>query len=316
MNRHQTEARIESSLFGPTSIKSMLVSDARDLLKKLNQDSTGMPWLVKERLQNTLHGLPKQMLARLAASGDKDKALLGKGDDDVCLEMRLQAASVEMAKTKQEKTEQKYEMGNWRRNADKGKSAVQTSSVRDKYMDKLHRVMEKSKQKGGTSTTASVEEAVGAPTSAGLSTWIVNAGANEVLSYSDLRGLFKAIIPPRDPLQDDEYKFFLEEIKEQFDLVVPKKSLKKFPDPGPILAICKQLGLRPTDLMVLARHSPTIKAAKQAGMHVCHYMPGDNAMPNHTAHYHLTHLHDYQHLIEDFNGISYRDKITVGSIEF
>lgn len=45
-------------------------------------------------------------------------------------------------------------------------------------------------------------------------------------------------------------------------------------------------------------------------------MPGDKAIPNHTAHYHLTHLSEFQHLIEDFNGVSYRDKIKMGSIEF
>lgn len=37
-------------------------------------------------------------------------------------------------------------------------------------------------------------------------------------------------------------------------------------------------------------------------------MPGENAIPNHSAHYHLTTLKEFQHLVEDFNGISYRNR--------
>jgi phosphoglycolate phosphatase-like HAD superfamily hydrolase len=124
----------------------------------------------------------------------------------------------------------------------------------------------------------------------------------------------------------------------QFDMFLAKEEQETFPDPKPILHICEELGLNPSDVLVLARHAPTIKAAKyacavhctpllladisfvpahrEAGTHVCHYMPGDKAIPNHTAHYHLTHLHEFQHLVEDFNGVSYRDKIKMGSIEF
>lgn len=58
--RQQREERFGSLLFGARSIKSMLVSDVRGLLKDLNEDSTGKPWVVKERLQNTLQGLPSQ----------------------------------------------------------------------------------------------------------------------------------------------------------------------------------------------------------------------------------------------------------------
>ncbi|GMF12401.1 unnamed protein product [Phytophthora lilii] len=120
-------------------------------------------------------------------------------------------------------------------------------------------------------------------------------------------------------------------------MFVPKEEQDKFPDPEPILHICDEFELKPSDILVLARHAPTIRAAKyvqpcivvllgvfilanlwyrDAGTHVSHYMPGDKAIPNHTAHYHITHLNEFQHLVEDFNGVSYRDKIKMGSIEF
>ncbi|OWZ09354.1 hypothetical protein PHMEG_00017956 [Phytophthora megakarya] len=313
-SRQQKEERFGSSLFGPKSISSMLVSDVRGLLKDLNEDATGKPWVVKERLQSTLQGLPNQILERVTGSDEKDKAAAGKSEDEIHLEKQLQSASEELARMKQQKEEQRQEREQWSSKGFGVKSGNQASSLRDKYLDKINKLKEKKKQEGASKS--GLGEVVGSTTSAGLSTWVVNEGANEVLSYSDLRGLFKAVIPPRDPLQDDEYAFFLKEMVGQFDLFVSKEDQEKFPDPKPILHMCEEFGLKPSDVLVLARHAPTIKAAKDAGAHVCHYMPGNKAIPNHTAHYHLTHLHEYQHLIEDFNGISYRDKIKLGSIEF
>lgn len=50
----------------------------------------------------------------------------------------------------------------------------------------------------------------------------------------------------------------------QFDMFLPKDEQDKFPDPKPILHICDEFGLKPADVLVLARHAPTIKAAKYA----------------------------------------------------
>ncbi|KAK1941772.1 hypothetical protein P3T76_006836 [Phytophthora citrophthora] len=302
--KEQKEQRFGSSLFGPSSIKSMLVGDVRGLLKDLNEDSTGKPWVVKERLQSTLQGLPSQN--RVTGSEEKEKTT-GKSEDEIYLENQLQAASQELERVKHQKQQQKKSF--------EVKSGNQGSSLRDKYLDRINKLKEKKKQEGANKT-AGMEDVVGSTTSAGLSTWIVNEGTNEVLSYSDLRGLFKAVIPPSDPLQGEEYEFFLKEMVGQFDMFLPKEDQEKFPDSKPILRICEEFGLKPADVLVLARHAPTIKAAKDAGTHVCHYMPGDKAIPNHNAHYHLTHLHEFQHLVEDFNGVSYRDKIKLGSIEF
>ncbi|KAL4108536.1 hypothetical protein PRIC1_000251 [Phytophthora ramorum] len=308
------QQRDSSSLFGASSIKSMLMSDVRGLLKGLNEDSTGKPWVVKERLQSTLQGLPSQILERV--TGSEEKAAAGKSEDEIYLEKQLQSASQELERMKEKKEQERLEREQWSNKGMGAKSSNQDSTLRDKYMDKINK-LKKKKQEATVGGAGGLGEVVATPTtSAGLSTWVVNDGANEVLSYSDLRGLFKAVIPPRDPLQDDEYKFFLKEMVGQFDMFMLKEEQEKFPSPKPILRICEEFGLKPSDVMVLARHAPTIKSAKEAGTHVCHYMPGDKVIPNHTAHYHVMHLHEFQHLVEDFNGVSYRDKIKMGSIEF
>ncbi|KAF4323575.1 hypothetical protein BBO99_00001990 [Phytophthora kernoviae] len=309
--RQQKEERSGYSLFNPKSIKSMLVGDVRGLLKDLNEDSTGKPWVVKDRLQSTLQGLPNQILKRVTGSPEEDKAAAGKSEDEIYLERQLESATEELKRIKQQKEAERQEREQWSKKGLGVKSSSQMGSLRNKYLDKINKIKEKKKQE----SNAEVEEVVGA-TSAGLSTWIVNEGTNEVLSYSDLRGLFKAVIPPQDPLQAEEYAFFLKEMVGQFDMFVPKEDQEKFPASEPILHICETLGLKPSDVIVLARHAPTIRAAKAAGTHVCHYMPGQKDIPNHTAHYHLKHLNEFQHLVEDFNGVSYRDKIKMGSIEF
>ncbi|CAI5733199.1 unnamed protein product [Peronospora destructor] len=302
--RQQKKQHFGSSLCGATSIQSMLVSDVRGLLKDLHEDSTGKPWVAKERLQSALQGLPNQILERVMGSADTEKAASGKIEDETYLEKQLQSASEELARVKLQERDKRLKRDEWSEKGFGIESGSQASSLRDKYLDKIRKLKEKKKQEG---SRTGLEEVVGSTTSAGLSTWVVNEGANEVLSYSDLRGLFKAVIPPRDPQQDMEG---------QFDMFLPEKEQEKFPNPKPILQICEEFGLKPLDVLVLARHARTIKAAKDAGTHVCHYMPEDNAIPNHTAHYHLTDLREYQHLIEDLNGVSYRDKINVGSIEF
>ncbi|CAH0483044.1 unnamed protein product [Peronospora belbahrii] len=310
--REQKEQRVGLSLFNTTSIKSMLVRDARGLLKYLRKEDREEETLVlKEQLQSTFQGLPSQILERITSPEDKEKADVGTINGRVYLEKKLQSSLETSTKCNQQKKNARLKHERWSEEGFGVKSGNQTSSLRDKYLDKIIQL-----KKGQERSTMEREEIVGATTSAGLSTWVVNEGANEVLSYSNLRGLFKAVIPPRDPLQDAEYNCFLKEMMGQFDMFLPKTEQQKFPNPMPILYICKVLDLKPSDVLVLARHASTIKAAKDAKTHVCQYIPEDKVIPNHTAHYHLTHLKKYQDLIEDFNGISYRDKILLGSIEF
>lgn len=52
---------------GLASVSSMFVSDVRSLLKDMQQDSTGKPWVVKDRLQSVLQGLPSQCTCYLAS---------------------------------------------------------------------------------------------------------------------------------------------------------------------------------------------------------------------------------------------------------
>ncbi|KAI9905521.1 hypothetical protein PsorP6_013878 [Peronosclerospora sorghi] len=239
-----------SSFFGATSsIKSMLVSDVRGLLKELSKDSTGKPWVIKERLESTLQGLPHQILKRVSGFENKEIDAAGKKEYEIYLEKHLHAASEEVTSGKQQKEQEKLNRDQQSRKSADGST---TSSLRDKYLDKIKKLKEKKQQEGDTSSTG-LEEVVAASTSAGLSTWLVNEGANEVLSYSDLRGLFKALIPPRDALQN---------IDGQFDVFSPKKAYEVFPNPKPIFDICHEFGVIPSDVLVLARHAPTIQAAK------------------------------------------------------
>ena len=48
----------------------------------------------------------------------------------------------------------------------------------------------------------------------------------------------------------------------QFDMFLSKEDQAKFPDPEPLLHVCTKFDLEPTDVLVLARHAATIKAAK------------------------------------------------------
>ncbi|KAJ8503516.1 hypothetical protein ON010_g19077 [Phytophthora cinnamomi] len=81
---------------------------------------------------------------------------------------------------KQRKEEEREEREQWSSKGFGVKSGSQASSLRDKYMDKINRLKEKKKQESASKTTG-MDEVVGATTSAGLSTWVVNDGANEVL---------------------------------------------------------------------------------------------------------------------------------------
>lgn len=47
---------------------------------------------------------------------------------------------------------------------------------------------------------------------------------------------------------------------------------------------------------------------RAAGTHTCHFQFSASDIPNHNAHYRLTTLKDFQYLVEEFNGISYRGK--------
>lgn len=55
---------------------------------------------------------------------------------------------------------------------------------------------------------------------------------------------------------------------------------------------------------------------RAANAHTCHYIPGPKDIPNHSAHHLLKSLKDFQYLVEDFNGISYRGRIKNGTIVF
>ncbi|GMF12402.1 unnamed protein product [Phytophthora lilii] len=124
----------------------------------------GESW-ARERLQSALRGLPSDIVRRVTGQQDEPP----RSEDELHLERQLQAAAREQ-ETRRRQREQRPQAAD---------SATKGGSLRDKYLHKLNKLKEKTKQESSAGPTG-LEE-VTAKTSAGLSTWVVNDGANEVL---------------------------------------------------------------------------------------------------------------------------------------
>jgi hypothetical protein len=161
-------------------VTGMFVTDVRSMLKDLNQDSTGKPWIVKERLQSTLQGLPTDVLDRV--TGDKAEQAT-KTEEEVYLEKQLASATAELERMKLQRASEKEELLK-RRNGDTNASG----GVRDKYLDKLNQLKAKAKTRDPkqalsafASVSAEKEAAAAATPAKGLTTWLVHDGANELM---------------------------------------------------------------------------------------------------------------------------------------
>ncbi|TYZ50850.1 hypothetical protein PybrP1_008864 [[Pythium] brassicae (nom. inval.)] len=295
------------------AVRSML-SDVRAMLRDAGQDTKGKPWVARNRLQNVLQGLPTQYLNKVM--GDTDAERAAKSDDERFLESQLASAAQEREREREQKDAMRRELqermgvGGALGDSTNGDS----SSARDKYLDKIKQLKAKAKNRVEDASASApplgldvLEESLSL-TSKGLSTWLVNDGANELLSYSTTRGLFKAVLPNQSPVQNDEFQFFLKEMDGQFDAIMSRDAYAKLPDPDPIVSLCGDLGLKPSEVLVVVRSTAGVRAAKAAGAHTCHFQLSASDIPNHNAHYRLTTLKDFQFLVEEFNGISYRGK--------
>ncbi|GMF29304.1 unnamed protein product [Phytophthora fragariaefolia] len=273
------QRRVGSALSGTASVQRMQqLGDVRGLLQDLGEDSSGRPWEVQERLRSTLQGLPSRILDRVTGADEKQQS---KSEDELHLEQQLQAAAEELAQAKRHQEQQRQER-------QQGAAEAGGSSLRDKYMDKINKLKQKKKQE---SERSGLEDVLVGTTSAGLSTWVVNDGANEVLVRRCVGGGSGC---------------------DGADVVAGVAGTVLVAE---LLGSARTVQGRDPSLSSSPYHF-SLRHNRAAGTHVCHYMPGDKAIPNHTAHYHLTHLNEFQHLVEDFNGVSYRDKIKMGSIEF
>ncbi|KAJ0398425.1 hypothetical protein ATCC90586_003567 [Pythium insidiosum] len=268
-------------------VSNMFVSDVRSMLKDLQQDATGKPWVVKDRLQSTLQGLPTHILDRV--TGD-DKAS-PKSDEEEYLEKQLASASAEAEQLKQQRRAAGAKVDSLQQRLEAlGANTSGSSSARDKYMDKINKLKAKAKTRDPSAAmeafTSASNDSPAKPVK-GLTSWIVHDGTNELM---------------------EEFELFCKEMEGQFEAFMQKDDLLKFPDPEPISSLCKSLALDPVDVLVIARHAPTIRAARAAGAHSCHYMKSENEIPNHSADYQVTSLREFQYIVEEFNGISYRGR--------
>ena len=125
------------------------------------------------------------------SSRDTDMVAGGTNSDDTIVDEQLKKALDDMTRQKDLKDDEKGNGDQWKKSNSWGVEIDSpTSSLRDKYLDKINRLKEKKrenqdkKEESRVNVTGPGDDG-GNFTSAGLSTWIVNPGTNEVLVRCD-----------------------------------------------------------------------------------------------------------------------------------
>lgn len=129
---------------------------------------------------------------------DKELAAAGKSDDEIHLEKQLASASQELERMRGEKEAARKEQDRSRLERVLGggggaSSGGGGSSARDKYLDKINQLKAKAKSRPVDPTTLSPLDLTADNldlTSKGLSTWLVNEGANELLVRHPFGGVY------------------------------------------------------------------------------------------------------------------------------
>lgn len=118
------------------------------------------------------------VVQRMTGSDDMDNpATTGRSENEIHIEKQLASASEELKRIKDQKAAALQDR------QQQGLSSGSGSSVRDKYLDKLNKLKAKAsvnRDPTATSIASAIELATEA-TSKGLSTWLVNEGANELM---------------------------------------------------------------------------------------------------------------------------------------
>lgn len=120
----------------------------------------------------------------MTGGDDKDSpATAGRSENEIHLEKQLASASEELKRIKEQKAAALQD-----RLQQQGLSSGGGSSVRDKYLDKINKLKAKASVSRDPTTTsiASAIELATEATSKGLSTWLVNEGANDLMVGSVL----------------------------------------------------------------------------------------------------------------------------------
>lgn len=115
----------------------------------------------------------------MTGGDDKDNsASTGRSENEIHLEKQLASASEELKRIKEQKAAALQD-----RLQQQGLSGGGGSSVRDKYLDKINKLKAKASVTRDPTTTsiASAIELATEATSKGLSTWLVNEGANDLM---------------------------------------------------------------------------------------------------------------------------------------
>lgn len=124
-------------------------------------------------------------LEKVTSDPDKELATAGKSDDEIYLEKQLASASQELEHMREEKEAARKEQDRSRLERALGGGSSSSggggNSARDKYLDKINQLKAKAKSRPVDISPLDVTADNMDLTSKGLSTWLVNDGANEML---------------------------------------------------------------------------------------------------------------------------------------
>jgi hypothetical protein len=124
---------------------------------------------------------------KMTGDPEKERAAAGKSEDDIHLEKQLASASEELARMREQKeaARKEQERNRLEKMLGGGSGSNDGNAARAKYLDKINQLKAKTKDRTTTGAPTDVLDLMAEDnsdlTSKGLSTWLVNDGANELL---------------------------------------------------------------------------------------------------------------------------------------
>ncbi|OQS07393.1 hypothetical protein THRCLA_00599 [Thraustotheca clavata] len=271
---HETVDETLAPLHQPTMFQNM-----RNLLQNMTKSETEHG----RRIQQTLAGLPQFMQNRVLGSEKKD---MGE-EDTMSIEEQLQEKSVRKS-VKAPVDVLKIE------------EAADADSPRAKYLDKMNVLKKKAKmnKQDVVSSGKDSSEDVSASKPSVLPTRKVNEGANEFLSYVDLRGLALSVIPPLAEYRQDEFHQFVEECDP--DGVMSLEQAKLLPNAAPIEDVCTKMELLAKDIVVITSSENAISSAKAAGSLTC-FLATKTRDSHYDCDFSIPNLREFKYVVEELN---------------
>ena len=173
-------------------------------------------------------------------------------------------------------------------------SKIPDTDKRKKYLKKLQAIKDKAKKKDGNTAV--------------MPSWRVNEGTNVFLQTIALRGISLAVIPTLDKNRMKEYEEFRRTMinSSLVDVFISSSDALEIQKHRSILTnVCREsMGCDPRDVMVIAAFNDTIKSARVASCMTTRYKKRNEPLIR--TDYSIPHLKEFNFIIEELNGISYR----------